>query len=58
MCRHAYVVKCFEYYDANRGSRVRKEVDACLFCGREERPRVYVMQDPHTRLERYRPRRR
>ena len=47
MCKHAYITKQRIYYD--KGCRVIREYDTCIFCGRKTEERLSYMNDPPKR---------
>lgn len=49
MCFHAYVTKRHDYYDKQKGCRVVRDYDTCIFCGMKSKERVSYMNDPPKR---------
>lgn len=46
MCVHAYVTKRRDYYDKQKGYRIIREHDICIFCGKRTQERISYMNDP------------
>ncbi|MCR0271381.1 hypothetical protein MKA31_04705 [[Clostridium] innocuum] len=47
MCKHAYITKQRIYYD--KGCRVIREYDICIFCSRKTEECLSYMNDPPKR---------
>lgn len=45
-CDHVYVARVRSYYDKDRGCRVVKYHDICIFCGQKSAEMVSWMKDP------------
>ena len=48
MCKHAYITEQRIYYD--KGCRVIREYDTCIFCGHKTEERLSYMNDPPNRI--------